>query len=152
MTEQLAKGRFSWCKLRVTYHDGTVIDEDRTDVSWWDNLPKETIRLLTIVPTGDNLPEHAEEVSVGVGPVGCERRYGFFHFKRAKKTFGFLTGVTSSDEIAYVIGMIHNMNGNANLIEMYRDFSHATFDINIIDSRLNLEQQGIELLKIGDLL
>ena len=155
MTEQLAPGRFSWCKLRVTYYGGEVVDEDRTDGAWWENLPKERIRLLTVVPTSDNLSEHVEPVSIGFAEeVG--KRYGFFHFKRAKITFGLISKNTIMDEQAYVIGFVDNFNGSGDgqMIEVYPDFSHASFRVHVGDYglHLNLEQQGIEMDKIGDLI
>lgn len=148
MTEQLAPGRFAWCKLRVKYRDLTMVDEDRSDGNWWKNLPKDDITGIFIVPIDkDGNDIHLRQTGFAISPKST-RRIGFFHYKQAMKTFGLVSGMTKNKEIGYVIGIVTSSNGDADIIRMKPDHSTEKESVNIVDMKLNLEQQGIVLSEI----
>jgi len=148
MTEQLAPGRFSWCKLRVRYRDLSIVDEDRSDGSWWDKLSKKDITGLSIIPLDNNGNEViGKRVGLHISPESI-RRVGFFHYKQARKTFGLMSDTMKYEEIGYVIGMVTSPDGNAITLQMKPDYSTERHDINVITTFLNLEQQGIVLNEI----
>ena len=143
MTEQLAPGRFSWCKLQVKKWDGEIIDEDRPNQSWWDDFDKETISELKIIPIGDELPPYAKDV--GVSLVDYFPRNRFFHFKRMKMLFGMMSGNTKTEDVACVVGVVQDALGNAVMVEMTPDYKTSMTQVNVVDMKLNIDQQGISL-------
>lgn len=137
MKEELAKGRFPWAQLAVTYRQGVTILENRKDPYFWENLPKKYITSLSVVLPNLDL-KHTLKSSKN-------HNYQFFHYKRKKITFG--GGVEKVKE-SYGIGMVTNRNGDCQVLEVRPDGSVFAFASNVIEVGRNLGLHGIKLEEI----
>lgn len=146
MTEQLAPGRFSWCKLRIVKKNGVVIDEDRSDPLWWDNLDKSDILALGMIPLDEDGNPTCDVLGVMIDMLNNPNaRNKFFHFKKAKMEFGVGMDMSSIKGVSCVVGMVTNNGGSAIMYELFPDGHAEKHYVNVVDMKLNLEQQGINL-------
>lgn len=137
MEEEIAKGRFAWARLAVTYKQGITILEDRRDPNFWEKLPKKHITSLSVqLPNLDM--KHTLKASKN-------HNYQFFHYKRKKITFG---GGREKVKEYYGIGMVTNRNGDCQVLEVRPDGTVFAFASNVIEVGRNLDLHGIKLEEI----
>lgn len=133
--EKIARGRFHWCRLVVTYKNGMTLFEDRSDENWWDNLPKKNISSLSVQMTGDLSIKHTIKGSKN-------HHFFFYHFRRRKIRFGL------PDIETMGIGVVVNQHGDCSILEVKEDGSVYSYLTNVVALGVNLEKQGIVLEEI----
>ena len=136
MTEKIAKGRFDWARLVVTLKNGVTIFEDRSDEFWWDFLDKKWITSLSVQVTQPYSLKHTLKASEN-------HNYQFFHYKKREMLFG-AAGKKTRD-LAFAIGMVTNKNGDCQVLEVRPDGSVFAFKSNVVETKQNLDIQGITL-------
>lgn len=139
--EKIAKGRFTWARLVVTYNNGDTIFEDRSDPNFWNRLLKRGISSLSIQITAPN-PGSVKHTLKG----SKNHNYGWFHYKKRSKTFG--GGGTTTRDLAFAIGMVTSSNGDCITMEARPDGSIFTFKSNVVEVGRNLDLHGIKLEEI----
>ncbi len=141
MEEKITDGRFHWARLVVTLKTGNTLYEDRSDPYWWDNLPKKWITSLSVQITNPHSLKHTLKASKN-------HNYQFFHYKKRRKTFGLGSGIQTTKDIAFGIGMITDKNGDCMVMEARPDGSIFSFKSNVVETGRNLDLHGIRLEEI----
>lgn len=134
--ENIARGRFTWARLVVTYKDGTTVFEDRSDENFWNDLPKIGISSLGVQLIGENSVKHVLKGSKN-------HSYGFFHYKKRRLVWG-INGQHMQD-VAFAIGIVVNKNGDEFIMEVHQDGSVFSFKSNVHTTGRNLQLHGIDL-------